>query len=174
MKKLRRSLVLVVVAVAAMVAPTVPAAADPGSVAAEFTGSGNFSPGITALPSPQLISIEGIMAGAFVAGINADTATLNCAFSGTITGSVAETMSLGAQCNGSGVVTGMRISLTCTFTATITHPPLCIVLTGLCALTVGSIDVKVIVVLRLCLVPTDGPSPVTSFTANGELLGAGT
>lgn len=174
MRKLRRSLALVVVAAGAMVAPTVPAAADPGSVAAQFTGAGVYLPGITILPTAQSVATSGLMTGTFVAGPNADWASINCNVDGTITGLAAENLALGATCYGSGVVTGFAISLTCTFTATITHPPLCFTLTGLCAVSVGPDTAKVLVVFRLCFIPTNPLMPFTSFQASGELAGAGT
>ena len=174
MKKLRRSLLLVVVAVAAMVAPTVPAAADPGSVAAEFVGSGTVSPGFTPADNlSQSVSLSGTMAGTFAAGTAVDTGALSCSFSGGVTPLApgVGTLSLSGGCSGSGVL-GHPISLTCTFTATITYPPLCITLVGLCVLTVGPLRVKADVVLRLCILVS--PSlPTTSFQAMGELVGAG-
>jgi hypothetical protein len=151
MRRLRRSLLLVALATSATLVPALPAAAVPGSAAGTLVGFGASQPGmVPGAATPQSIYLAGTMAGSFAAGTAVEAAVLTCGFAGnTMPGIVGTaTMSIAGNCTGSGLTAS--VTLVCGFKATISYPPVCVVLTGTCTLTVGSTTVTFTATLRLC------------------------
>lgn len=153
--------------------------ATPGLGAAAVTGSGTIQPGLTATSANQTVNFSGTAVGAFAnASPAADAGTANCVFSGS-SQPPGDNLLLGigtvsGTCNGSGIVTGTGINVNCNTMMYVRVGTAVVVVSQTCAVTVNDATSHGPVVGGFNFVPTDGPSPVTTYDLAGVAVFAGT
>jgi hypothetical protein len=152
------------------VAPAPPAGADPGVTGGIVQFGGTISPGLTAVPTNQTLTLGGTMTGVFAAGTNAPVvATVNCNFGGgTIVPAslAAGASSLSGSCSGTGV------TISCSVTMVTVGGTWYMVMT--CTICINGTCVTAVTWIPMAVVPTSAPgAPVTSFTAVGTFTAAG-
>lgn len=147
------------------------------------TGDGNIGPGLTVMPTKQTVSFQGTVTGAFAgaglpASVAADIGSINCIFTG-LSWATGDNYALGVgevtgNCSGTGVLTGIPISVTCTVMTYVRVGPIVVVVALKCTITVGSITILVTVLGSFVFVTTTAPpAPVTSYTLTGAAVAAG-
>jgi hypothetical protein len=165
----RWGVVVALIFMAWQVAPAPPAGASPGVTGGIVQFGGTISPGLTAVPTNQTLTLGGTMTGVFVAGTNPVVGTVNCTFNGAtiVPASLAAGVSsLSGSCSGAGV------TITCSVTMVTVGGTWFMVMT--CTICINSTCVTAVTWIPMLVAPTSAPgAPVTSFTAVGTFTAAG-
>lgn len=175
MQRHRRIVAMVVTAAALVpIAPPTPArAATASAIAAKFTGSGQYGPGMSFVHGFGSVNMWGVMEGTFIAADDTTTVTeagaLDCTSGGQYEGTTLWDQSrfFGIRCYGVGVLAAEVVEVDCFFSAYVRVGQVMTVAGGLCFLRVGPVEAPLELELQLRVVPHTTAPPTTAFSLEG-------